>query len=213
MPYEKSIESLTMFEEWNKEQEALKARAAIPRPPVFEPASWGKRFGAYIIDNILLGIPLGVLVFNGVTAELRSRMPYLVDPVTGQTDAGAMQELMGRMIALQVQWTLLFILVASVYYIVMHALRGQTFGKMAFDIKVVNPDYSSIGLGRAFKRALIYPIASVIPLVGSAIGLLNGLWPIWDERKQSLGDKFAKTLVVEEVEQPFGEALSGSAVL
>jgi hypothetical protein len=49
MPYDKSIESFTMFEEWNKQQEALKALAAIPRPPIYATVSWGKR-AAFEVD-------------------------------------------------------------------------------------------------------------------------------------------------------------------
>jgi uncharacterized RDD family membrane protein YckC len=211
MPDDKSFESFTMFEEWSRQQESLKARAAIPRPPKLEPASWGKRVGAYIIDSLLLTVPTAVYAFNGVFAEFQAAVPGMVDPVTGEADPAAVQELAARFAGVQLKWTLAYLILATVYYVVLHGWRGQTLGKMVFGMKVVDEDRRPIGMGRAFKRALAFPIASVVPFVGSLFGLLNGLWPIWDERKQSLGDKLARTLVVEEVEQPFSAALSGGS--
>jgi uncharacterized RDD family membrane protein YckC len=89
------------------------------------------------------------------------------------------------------------LILAGVYYILMHGLKGQTLGKMVLGITVVNEDGTPIDLGIAAKRAVLFPIASVVPYVGSLLTLLNGLWPLWDVKHQSLGDKMAGTLVVE----------------
>jgi uncharacterized RDD family membrane protein YckC len=42
-------------------------------------------------------------------------------------------------------------------------------------------------------------LLAAIPVVGTAISflaLLNDLWPLWDDKKQALHDKVAKTNVV-----------------
>lgn len=158
-------------------------------------------------------VPTGVYAFSGVFAEMRAAVPGMVDPVTGEADPAAVQELTARFAGVQLKWTLAYVILATVYYMVLHGWRGQTLGKMVFGMKVVDQDLRPIGMGRAFKRALAFPIASVVPFVGSLFALLNGLWPIWDERKQSLGDKFAKTLVVQEVDQPLSTLSGGAAEL
>ena len=195
-----SYEDFKMFDEWNKSQKELAAEAAIPRPPVLVPASWGKRLGAYLIDSILLGIPLGMFAFRGVFDELQARMPELVDPVTGQANPAAVQELTAVFAAIQLRIGIGYLILAGAYYILMHGLKGQTLGKMVLGITVVNEDGTPIDLGIAAKRAVLFPIASVVPYVGSLLTLLNGLWPLWDVKHQSLGDKMAGTLVVESLD-------------
>jgi uncharacterized RDD family membrane protein YckC len=42
-------------------------------------------------------------------------------------------------------------------------------------------------------------LLGAVPVVGSVfglLGLLNGLWPLWDDKKQGLHDKVAATNVV-----------------
>jgi uncharacterized RDD family membrane protein YckC len=52
------------------------------------------------------------------------------------------------------------------------------------------------------KRFGIYNglgLLGAVPLVGSLfglLGLLNNLWPLWDDKKQALHDKVAATNVV-----------------
>jgi uncharacterized RDD family membrane protein YckC len=45
----------------------------------------------------------------------------------------------------------------------------------------------------------IASLLSVVPFVGSFAGLfplLDGLWPLWDDKRQALHDKAARTNVV-----------------
>jgi hypothetical protein len=128
-----SYEDFKMFDEWNKSQQEVAAQAAIPRPPVLVPASWGKRLGAYLIDSFLLGIPLYMFAFRGVFSELQARMPELVDPVTGQTNPAAVQELTAVFAGVQLRVTIAYLILGGAYYILMHGLKGQTLGKMVLD--------------------------------------------------------------------------------
>jgi hypothetical protein len=65
------LQDFKMFDDWNKSQEELAAQAAIPREPVLMPASWGKRVIAYLIDSVILGIPLGSLLSPACSARSR----------------------------------------------------------------------------------------------------------------------------------------------
>jgi uncharacterized RDD family membrane protein YckC len=67
---------------------------------------------------------------------------------------------------------------------------------MAVGITVVNEEGSRIDFATAAKRAVVFPLLAVVPYLGSLLSLLNGFWPLWEEKRQSLGDKFAGTLVV-----------------
>ena len=70
--------------------------------------------------------------------------------------------------------------------------RGQTYGKRALGIRVVNEEGGSIGYGRAFGRyGIIFLLGIlVVPL------LIDYLWPLWDDRSQALHDKGVRSFVV-----------------
>lgn len=188
------IEDFKMFDEWNQQGEQ---RAAIPvnTAPAIVAASWWKRVGAALIDGLILGIPIGLFAFSGVLAQMQGT--EFVDPVSGEANPDAMQEMTALMAGVQWKISLAYLIVGGAYVILMHGLKGKTLGKMALGIRVVNEDGSPIDVPIAAKRAVVSPIAGIVPVVGGLLGLLNGLWPLWDEKKQSLGDKFAGTLVVE----------------
>jgi len=82
------------------------------------------------------------------------------------------------------------ILLLWLYYWLFTGLKGQTLGKMAFRIKVVNAAGSVPGLGRAALREIPGKIVSFIAI------FLGFLWVIWDGRKQGWHDKIASTYVV-----------------
>lgn len=192
-----SIEDFKMYEEWNRYRETLKDEVVVAPQPVML-ATWGRRFGAYIIDNILLSVPLAFYIFTGMSEQFSSQaLLASVDPVTGQPDTAAVESLAGGMLALQLKAYLIYVVLGTLYYVVCHGTIGQTVGKMAVGIRLIRDDGSKVGWGVALKRALINPIVQIVPLVGGFVGILNGLWPLWDDRCQSLGDKVARTLVVD----------------
>ena len=78
------------------------------------------------------------------------------------------------------------------YYTYLEGSSGQTLGKKALGIRVVDiAGGGSIGFGRAFIR-YIGRIVSAIPL------LLGYFWMLWDKEKQTWHDKFAGSVVVPE---------------
>ncbi len=48
------------------------------------------------------------------------------------------------------------VLINSLYYTLLHGAYGQTLGKMALKLKVVNPDGTPITMGTAFVRTLVF---------------------------------------------------------
>jgi uncharacterized RDD family membrane protein YckC len=91
-------------------------------------------------------------------------------------------------------------LVAGVVYfgLLNGGARGQTLGKMVWNIRV--RDAATGGpLGPA-KAAVRYAVpavlASFIPILGLLVWLTDGLWPLWDRRRQALHDKIAASVVV-----------------
>lgn len=84
------------------------------------------------------------------------------------------------------------------YYVYLHGTYGQTFGKMALKIRVVNEDGSPLDHRKAFLRWLGYFLCDLTFYIGY-------LWAAFDPRKQGLHDKVCKTLVLR-ADVPFPAA-------
>lgn len=103
---------------------------------------------------------------------------------------------------LEVHWTsgtvtatLLFVLALVAYFTFANGSRaGQTFGKAVLGIAVRDAaEGGQLGAARALVRSI-----TTGALWYLAIGpwVLDGLWPLWDPRRQSLHDKTAGSVVV-----------------
>jgi uncharacterized RDD family membrane protein YckC len=68
-------------------------------------------------------------------------------------------------------------------------MYGQTFGKMALKIKVVNEDGTPLDYRKAFLRWLGYFLCDLTFYIGY-------LWAAFDPHKQGLHDKVCKTVVI-----------------
>jgi uncharacterized RDD family membrane protein YckC len=88
-----------------------------------------------------------------------------------------------------------FLVVVATYYTYLHGNeRGQTWAKRLLGIRVRDEATGGrIGYGRAFARwlmPLLFWNFFFIP------GLLDGLWPLWDARRQTWHDKIVRSVVV-----------------
>jgi uncharacterized RDD family membrane protein YckC len=145
-------------------------REAAQAPPGAERtyASWGSRIGAYLLDTLIIVVPLVVLIVVAVVVDLWA------------------------LVAIGYLGTLV---VPFVYFTYFHGgARGQTPGKRAVGIRVVSDDTGeSIGYGRAFGRyaiTVLFAWVLFLPIV------LDYLWPLWDSKNQSLHDKVVSSVVV-----------------
>jgi uncharacterized RDD family membrane protein YckC len=135
----------------------------------------GVRFVAHLVDLILVGIVYGVTgrIIAGVFG--------------GVTEGGF--ELHGGPAAFAI---LLNFVISMGYFIILESSwNGQTLGKKLVGIRVVREDGSPIDVQEAVLRNLLR-IIDALPFL-----YLLGIILIWtSDKKQRLGDRVAKTVVV-----------------
>jgi uncharacterized RDD family membrane protein YckC len=92
----------------------------------------------------------------------------------------------------------IFTAVSVTYFVLLNGgPRGQTLGKMVWDVRVRDAATGGpLGLAKALRRHLIPAPFFAIPILGLVLWLTNGLWPLWDGRRQAVHDKLAGSIVV-----------------
>lgn len=138
------------------------------------PAEWGQRFVAWLIDaGIQLGIYIVVLILTAIVA-------------TASDSLGGILSLIGSLglFAFQI-WN----------FVIRQGQIGQTLGKTQQNIKLVRDDTGQpVGPGMAFVRWLV---AGLIAVFTCGIGgLLDVLWPLWDDQNKRLTDKILNFSVI-----------------
>lgn len=130
--------------------------------------SVGRRFVAYIIDSIVLGLvtaPFGSYKFEDGTASYRVvGVPFLLS-----------------------------LLVWIAYFAILEATLGATLGKLALGIRVLKADGSKLDWGASIVRNILR-IVDAFPYF---IPYLLGAILVWSSpTRQRLGDRAASTVVV-----------------
>jgi uncharacterized RDD family membrane protein YckC len=77
--------------------------------------------------------------------------------------------------------------------------NGMTLGKQVVGQRVVKEDGTPVDIGFALLREFVVRFL-LIGVVGGLFffpGILDLLWPLWDERNQTLHDKIVKSYVVD----------------
>jgi uncharacterized RDD family membrane protein YckC len=137
-------------------------------------ASWGRRVGAYLLDVLIIFVPVMVVIVVALIAA------------SPDEDDGAW-----AVVGFAYLVSLLF---PFVYFTVLHGRpSGKTPGKSVLGIRVVSDETGgSISYGRAFGRYAIGFVFGifVLPLI------LDYLWPLWDTKNQALHDKVVGSVVV-----------------
>jgi len=131
------------------------------------------RFAARVIDFFVTLLLLGV-ASTVVTS--------IVLFVTTDANAWLMWLVFGS-------WLLGFFVIHG-YFIVLHALYGQTVGKKVLKIKVIRIEGKSVGWAAAILRE-IGEFVATLPL------FLGYIWIVFDSKKQGWHDKIANTYVVK----------------
>ena len=153
-----------------------------PAPPQGALAGWGARFGATLIDGLILLVPTVLLVAFVVAVALSSDVGGIVVGIIS---------------------FLAFLVVALLYAPILMMRKGehngQTWGKQVVGVRVVRDsgrpfDFGSAALREIVLKGLALGIAgSVIPLIPY---LVNYLWPLWDDQNRALHDMVVSTHVV-----------------
>jgi len=145
--------------------EAMPAPSQIVPAVSVEYAGFWIRFAAYIIDTIIIQAVAYFFFFLLRTETIEYRYSYVFATFW-----------------LPLPW---------LYYWLFTGLKGQTPGKMAVGIKVVNVQGDKPGLGLAALREILGKLVSTIAFC------LGYLWIALDEQKQGWHDKIASTHVVK----------------
>lgn len=88
--------------------------------------------------------------------------------------------------------------IAVIYYIALEAVFGVTIGKLLTGIRVVREDGGPIGLGAATIRT----VARVVDALPYVVPYLLGAVLAWSSpARQRLGDRIARTVVIETASQ------------
>jgi len=75
--------------------------------------------------------------------------------------------------------------------------RGASIGQGVMNLKVVDATGNVPPMGTLLIRLLVQVGMSFVPFLSIFLVLLDVLWPLWDEQKQTLHDKAAGTFVVK----------------
>ena len=155
---------------------------------IFDYAQWGTRAVGYIIDSLLVG---ALVIVLGLVAALA--FGGLGSLATSGGDSDAMRAIGGMGCCLFVSLITVGSLVVGLYnkvYLV--AKRGSSIGQGVMKIKVVDGNGNLLSQSSALIRLLAQIGLGFVPL-GSVIDLL---WPLWDQRRQTLHDKAVSCYVI-----------------
>jgi uncharacterized RDD family membrane protein YckC len=149
-------------------------------------AGWWSRVGAAIIDGIIITIVASILLAI-----------FGVGFASTDSDSG-----LGALIVAGIVSTLAFAVAALLYAPWMMAkTNGKTLGRMAVGNRVVRAN----GQPMTFGWAMLREVAIKFLLVGIAnsvtfglAGLLDVLWPLWDDENRALHDFVVDTRTVKD---------------
>ena len=165
-------------------------------------ASWGSRVAARILDGLILAIPSYLLIELLVPGLYESFEAWMYDLIkaaqAGKSYPGEIpMELLNSLTTAGIAVMVLGVLYRALFI----AGFGATLGKMALRIYVTRTDDSSARTP-GFVRALVRALAD--ELIGYFSGILlflptliNYLMPLFTEKKQTLHDMMARTIVVK----------------
>ena len=151
-----------------------------PLPPGVSYASWGSRALALVVDSLMLFVCAAPgIVFTAVAA---SQAGPDEDPTVAEGVTIAVLLLAGVAVWFyNFCWT--------------QGKRGQSWGKRVVGIHLVREfDLAPPGGGMGVAR---YVLRSALGNATCGIySLLTALWPLWDDKNQTIDDKILHTLVV-----------------
>jgi uncharacterized RDD family membrane protein YckC len=170
-------------------------------------AGWWHRVGAYLIDGVIL-VTVGLLLALPWVREVFDIYrdyfdDVLDDAMTGQSQVDTFdlqRQVAGPMAVI----ALIQLAVGFVYHVGFLMWLQATPGKLLTGLRVrLRETPGPMPLGTVLLRWLSQSgavgLVSLVPYVGSTVGLyglLDHLWPLWDDKRQAIHDKVAKTNVV-----------------
>ena len=170
-------------------------------------AGWWHRVGAYLIDAVILIVVVGIVAAPWFADVFDVYSDYFND-VIADAEAGRQGSLSSAELQEQVRGplaiiTLISLAVGFVYNVGFLMWKQATPGKLITGLRVrLREQPGPMPIGTVLLRWLGqfgYSVLGLIPVVGGVFGLyslLDSLWPLWDDKRQTIHDKLAKTNVV-----------------
>ena len=143
-------------------------------------ATWSSRAIGYLIDTLLVAPAMLILYFL---------LSSVISAVAGLGGRSATSGLCCFFLILFPIATLAVGLYNRVYLI---ATRGYSIGQGVVKVKVVDANGSLLSQGTALIRLLAQAVMGFVPF----LPLLDLLWPLWDDRRQTLHDKAVGCYVI-----------------
>jgi uncharacterized RDD family membrane protein YckC len=148
-------------------------------------ASWGQRVGGALIDGVIVCAALfaiwlttSLLTVIGLQSNANASPLAIIINLAGLVGALLYAPLLtGRQ----------------------GRYNGQTLGKQVVGIRVQPLNGGPMTMGKAMLREIV--IKGVVLGIGSLCfipSLLNALWPLWEERRRTLHDLMAGTVVISD---------------
>ncbi|QGF22477.1 RDD family protein [Raineyella fluvialis] len=178
-------------------------------------AGWWQRLVAFLIDSVLLGILTGVATAGLMAPYNEALVAWQQGLLNGAvTDPAAMLGSLPTPVGVMGFWPALWATLAPmaiwfVYYVLFTRFLGATPGKLLLRLKVVPADRGQatekLGWGACALRAIVWVLPEISGLALSVLGVavalaafryVDGLWPVWDRKRQALHDKAARTQVI-----------------
>lgn len=168
-------------------QERYRAIYGVDAPDRVTYASWGRRVLGTVIDG-----------FFGLVASI----PLIVGYAMSYHDIGLRTDIHGNKVldestdvsAPALGMVLLGLVISAAFQIYNTVIRqgrtGYSLGKTAVGIRLVN-EVSGQPMG-----ALMCFVRQLAHYVDSLVCYLGWLWPLWDPKNQTLGDKIMGTVVI-----------------
>jgi uncharacterized RDD family membrane protein YckC len=151
-------------------------------------ASWFQRVLGTLVDGFLTLVVAIPLIVGSVMASVE--LDLRTDPYTGETVEGPNSDVSGASIGLMVLGLLILVAFGIYNQLIRQGRTGYTFGKAVVGIRLVKESTGEpSGALSCFLRQLAHYVDSLICYLG-------WLWPLWDAKHQTLGDKIMGTVVV-----------------
>lgn len=165
-------------------------------------AGWWHRFGAVMIDGILLSI-VQMIILLPIYIPVVQRMQQIFAQMFADIEAGRepTQVVTSDIYSTsdQVIMSVATIVLMAAYNVLMLKFRGATVGKLITGLRVVPVDQGHAPRGLSWSSAVLRALVWTAPSISGCLYLLqivDGLFPVWQSKRQSLHDLAAKTQVV-----------------
>jgi uncharacterized RDD family membrane protein YckC len=158
--------------------------AAMASPRGWHYGGFWIRFGARMIDGLVLGVPLLVFFF-------------LLMPNVFNAQGNVTNPFIAAFATFNLTYLLVSLIISGCYEVMLLRYLGATLGKMACGLKVVRGDGTSLSWGVCFGRYFMWNVLSrSVPVLNFVLVLVSGIMAGTDAEKRALHDRVCDTRVV-----------------